>query len=389
VSETDTASPATLFDFISWAREYFRAERYMVILSGHGAGTEDDFLLKDEHPTDSLSIPRLGNVFEAVQKSLTMKVDILGMDVCLMSMVEVCYQLNGLVEYLVASESFSPAAGWPYGQLLTKLQEKKDDDTEVVASSMVGEFIGFYNDYVISGLSVDQAVLKVSASDSLVTAVKNFTQTTTGWLTDQSFRDAIILAHWEAQSYNGELFVDLRDLCERLQARYPKAKAVCRAVTDAIDEVVLESCFTGVENQFSNGVSIYFPWSEVAPSYARLAFAKQAGWNEFLREYVERTRRNPRGFTESGRELLNFAPDVPPKGASASSSGTSGSSGDERFRKSEDRKSEDRGKNPIRSMRNPPISVYKAGLSDCIRTNRTFVKRLEAFSKIRPPNKQG
>ena len=38
-----------------------------------------------------------------------------------MSMVEVCYELNGLVDYLVSSESYSPTAGWPYRQILEKI----------------------------------------------------------------------------------------------------------------------------------------------------------------------------------------------------------------------------------------------------------------------------
>ena len=98
--ETDSGDPATLFNFISWTQEHYRAERYMVVLAGHGAGTEADFLLKDQNPGSSLSIPALRKVFEEVKKSLGIKVDILGMDVCLMSMVEVCYELEGLVEYL-------------------------------------------------------------------------------------------------------------------------------------------------------------------------------------------------------------------------------------------------------------------------------------------------
>ena len=95
--ETDSGDPATLFNFISWTQEHYRAERYMVVLAGHGAGTEADFLLKDQDPGSSLSIPALRKVFEEVKKSLGIKVDILGMDVCLMSMVEVCYELEGLV----------------------------------------------------------------------------------------------------------------------------------------------------------------------------------------------------------------------------------------------------------------------------------------------------
>ena len=379
--ETDSGDPATLFNFISWTQEHYRAERYMVILAGHGAGTEEDFLLKDQNPGSSLSIPALRKVFEEVKKSLPIKVDILGMDVCLMSMVEVCYELEGLVEYLVSSESFSPAAGWPYGHILEKidatLQKNKKADTEELASLIVSEYITFYNDYVVGGLSVDQSVLKVSASVPLVKAVKNFTEDVEGWLREPLFRDAIILAHWESQSYNGELFVDLRDFCELLTVRYPRASKACGKVVQAIDDLVRKSCFTGVQNQFSNGVSIYFPWSDVAPRYQDLAFAHSAGWNDFLQKYVDQTRRAPRGSKKGS----------PSKAALDSLAGGSGNLvsgllGSERFRKSEERKSEERGFNPIHSMRNPPIDVTPEGLSECIRKNPSSVKRLGIFSKI-------
>ena len=42
------------------------------------------------------------------------EIGIFGMDVCLMSMAEVTYELRGYVKYAIGSESYSPAAGWPY-----------------------------------------------------------------------------------------------------------------------------------------------------------------------------------------------------------------------------------------------------------------------------------
>ena len=129
-----------------------------------------------------------------------------------------------------------------------------------------------------AGCRVDQSVLKVSASKGVVRAVKNFAKDIEERLTtNERFKDALILAHWESQSYNGELFVDLRDFCERLAARYPEAKGESVQVTAAIRELVRKSCFTGVENQFSNGASIYFPWADVAPLYEQLAFARESG----------------------------------------------------------------------------------------------------------------
>jgi hypothetical protein len=75
--ETDTGDPATLFDFISWTQEHYGAERYMLILAGHGAGTEEDFLMRDEttlaqkgirpsNPTSSLSMRELRSVLKEV-----------------------------------------------------------------------------------------------------------------------------------------------------------------------------------------------------------------------------------------------------------------------------------------------------------------------------------
>jgi Clostripain family len=380
--ETDTGDPATLFDFISWTQEHFSAERYMLILAGHGAGTEEDFLLRDDNPTNSLSMRELRTVFEKVKNTLGITIDILGMDVCLMSMVEVCFELNGLVEYLVSSESFSPTAGWPYGQILEKLKQEKNATTEELAKTIVSEYIGFYSDYVVGGLSVDQSVLRVSASGNVADAVKGLAAVIAGSLTEQPVKDALILAHWESQSYNGELFVDLRDFCELLAVRYPSAAPACEDVIKAIGALVRKSCFTGVDNQFSNGVSIYFPWSDVAPSYRDLSFAGRAGWYDFLQAYVEKTRRKPRGFKEGDELLLDFVAERPLKFASVALGG-------ERFRKSDDRKSDDRGANPIHSMRNPPITVVKEGLSECSGANATALQSLQVLSNIRGRHRSG
>ncbi len=378
--ETDTGDPATLFNFISWSREHFPADHYMVILAGHGAGTEEHFLLKDENPTSSLSMPLLREVFRQVRKHLRIRIDILGMDVCLMSMVEVCYELRGLVDYLVGSESFSPTAGWPYLEILEKIDKELQRDrkapTEALASIIVGEYIRFYSEYVVGGLSVDQSVLKVNAARGLARAVRKLATVMKGKLAKKSFSDALILSHWEAQSYNGELFVDLQDFCERLRERCVKVDNVataCNDVTKTIHGLVRKTCFTGVENQFSNGASIYFPWAEVEPSYRHLAFARAAHWIDFLQAYVEKTRRTPRGFKTGSEKLLGFG-HKPSKVASA----VAGLDG---FRKTGDRKTGDRGVNPIHSMRNPPISVVREGLGQCVRANPAAVSALESFSK--------
>jgi len=386
--ETDTGDPDTLFDFIRWAKENYRADRYMVILAGHGAGTEEDFLLKDDSPSSSLSMDELKKVFSRVNEELKINVDILGMDVCLMSMVEVCSELNGFVKYLVSSESYSPTAGWPYRQILERfdaqLREDEETETEVLAKLIVDEYIRFYSDYVVGGLSVDQSVLEVSYSKRVADAVKRLATVMRRELPKRKFRDALVLAHWEAQSYNGEQFVDLQDFCERLAERFPAARDACNRVKEKVEALVKKTCFSGVENQFSYGASIYFPWAEVAPSYRQLDFAKDSGWNDFLEKYVLQTRRDPRGFKAGSKPLLDFPADRPfhlGKGKGVVGLG--------RFRKSAERKSAERGVNPIHSMRNPPITVVREGFSECIQANPAAASTVELLSKIGGRKKRG
>jgi hypothetical protein len=81
-TETNTGSPVTLYNFISQSIEAYPAEHFMLVLGGHGAGTERDYLMKDESPIDSLTISELRQAIEDTGQTI----DILGMDSCLMSM---------------------------------------------------------------------------------------------------------------------------------------------------------------------------------------------------------------------------------------------------------------------------------------------------------------
>jgi len=120
--DTDTGSPITLYNFISFCLEKYPAERYMVVLSGHAGGTERDYLLKDESSARSLTFNELQQVFKQIKRDRHGKlIDIIGMDNCLMSMAEICYELRDVAEIVVGCESFSPISGWPYRQILERL----------------------------------------------------------------------------------------------------------------------------------------------------------------------------------------------------------------------------------------------------------------------------
>jgi hypothetical protein len=227
--------------------------------------------------------------------------------------------------------------GWPYHQIITRLKElvaSGQATPERFATDIVKDYVNYYAAHTLGGLSVDMAALDLARSADLkalglIEELKN-------QQTKDKVKDALILAHWKAQSYNGELFVDLYDFCDCLKERYPEngIGEACYSIMRYIEkDFVLQSCYSGPEYQFSKGVSIYFPWSRVALHYNNLDFAKDSDWEEFLTEYIKETRREPLGARAEDP--------IADRNKNTAF----------RFRMSSGKGPE----NPIHSMRNPPI----------------------------------
>jgi hypothetical protein len=347
--EIDTGNPQTLINFLTLGIQQFPADHYMVILSGHGGGVSEGFLLRDEERPlsqipSSLPIGELRGVFDntKIKEALAgKKINILGFDACMMSMVEVCYELRDLdtLEFVVGAEGFSLNAGWPLDEIVEVIKNDRNIEPLQLAKRIVKEYADFYHDYFIGGLSSDQAVVRLGLIDELRKRI----DTLAGALIEKFrqeheehkllpdarmtydergrvFQDAIILAHWAAQAYNGEQCVDLADFCgllvQRLEVLLKQGANVsaiiqaCESVINLISppgagKVVEANCYTGAAFQYSNGISIYFPWSAIntSPTYKELAFGKNSRWPEFLAEYAKATKRRSRfkGFLDEER----------------------------------------------------------------------------------------
>jgi hypothetical protein len=430
-NDTDAASPITLYNFLSFGVRYYPAKHYMVVLSGHSAGIQPSYLLRDESSGSYMTFRQLKSVFQQLhQKDLKDKgrkddergkvIDILGFDTCLMSMAEICYELRDSgVETVIGSESYTPASGWPYLLILEKLKHKRNTrslGSSQLAKAIVESYVSYYSDYVAAGVSVALSALNVNEAEGLVSVVKRLTSVLIRELKAEHpelsgkpetkthpFTDALVLAHWEAQSYNGEWYVDLVDFCECLSKRYPYKgiPAACRGVIRHVrEQLVIRSRTCGPEYQYSNGTAIYFPWASVANYFWGFEFASKSksGWGDFLAHYTNLTRRKFRvpdqpnapdqkrikKLETHGGNFLNYVPEFEKINLQRMGSDRNGSDlkesdilifnrmgsdrmGSDRMttlglldkmgsdRMGSDRMGSDRSGNPIHSMRNPPI----------------------------------
>ena len=219
----------------------------MLVLSGHGSGIIGNFLSKEAADRiDSLSVISMAKLIKAINRFIKRnrkakgeeprerEIDILGLDNCLMSMTEVAYMVHNNASVMIGAEGFEPQAGWPYACVLDAMKKfvKKnpnggDDKAKELAKRIVCDYIRYYTDYQAAGVSVDQSACDLNQSEELMWAVNSLAEVLLKYLpydpksdvsnADPEVRNALVLAHWEAQTYKTEQYTDLYDFCERLQ----------------------------------------------------------------------------------------------------------------------------------------------------------------------------
>ncbi len=326
---------------ISYGR---RAQKYAMIFSGHSLGFQDKGLFRDESSDKTMKmndlyfgIQRLTNTKNRLRKLagdfelegefrkrettplIGQKLDILGFDSCVMGMLEVGYQFNDVAKTMIASEGSVPNAGWTYAKILGCLTRGQDQKSnERIVENFVREFIESQDSYTVGGVSVDMAAWDLSRFRELASAFDGLAAALTDCFKDEEsiiyrqMERLLLQVHWKSQSYMYDQNVDLGDFCELLDrecARVAEELAYedvadylnwvrkqCAGVLKKLRESVIISGFSGGAYQYSNGVSIFFPWSREGYEVSRKnykslwiskeAFNKKYPWTVFLEKYL-------------------------------------------------------------------------------------------------------
>jgi hypothetical protein len=313
-----------------------RAQKYALIFSGHSLGFQDIGLFKDETSGKSMKMNDFYMVLQGListekelendakanqwegegreieaKELLGQKLDLLGFDSCVMGMLEVGYQFNYAAKTMIASEGSVPSAGWTYAKILGCLarEQNRNVDTRRVAELFVKEFVHSQDAYTVGGVSVDMAAWDLSRFGYLADAFNRLSEVLLACFENEESRiyrqmaRVILQVHWQCQSYMYDQNVDLGDFCELLDRECGRVaeelggegvemlKAVqkeCRNVLKELEKAVILSGFSGGGYQYSNGISVFFPWSREAyevsrKNYESLWFAKDVKRNRLSR----------------------------------------------------------------------------------------------------------
>ena len=323
--ETNTGDPKVLEDFLTWSTERYPAERYCLILWNHGSGwweearsraaaskspsarslrtrsraslfhhstnatghsTHRSICYDDHSGGDALDNSELKNVLARACTAIGKKIDILGMDACLMTMVEIAWQLRGSVEILVGSEIEEPNDGWPYTGILSFLTAKPKSKTHIIAKEVVKQYVASYKD---QGETVTQSAINTSATEEIIRALIPLAAEL---LSDLDKNRKLIQWAWDhAPKFYDDNYLDLYAFARKLRSKdrgqiREKADALIAALKTGKTKSILSYGKLGAEVAGTKGLSIYFPAEYINPAYRHLDFAIDAQWAIFLERYL-------------------------------------------------------------------------------------------------------
>jgi hypothetical protein len=155
IGEANMADGNSLVDFVTWAVSSYPADRYALIMSDHGLGWPGGWTDGGTQGTDSSRAPivqmigqdaiflsELDDSLARIQNLTGIeKLDLIGMDACLMSQIEVYMMLQPYARYAVASEETEPALGWAYAAFLSQLVDDPSMDGAQLAANIVDSYI--------------------------------------------------------------------------------------------------------------------------------------------------------------------------------------------------------------------------------------------------------
>jgi hypothetical protein len=210
IPETNSGHPDTLRDFIAWGQRTFPAQHTLVVIWNHGGGWKEDDLYQkfrangtrrgalfattsrrlrprtrenrwiaaDDSSMDFLDNRDLQQAFQEAAERTGLPVSVIGMDACLMAMVEVAYQLRDEAHFLVASEEVEPMAGWPYTEILAELARNPFWSPANLAQRIVQLYIQSYPSHV----PITQSAIVLENLEPLAQALRRFVDAVeAGW----------------------------------------------------------------------------------------------------------------------------------------------------------------------------------------------------------------
>ncbi len=266
------ANSETLSEFITWGTKEYPAEKYMLVLWDHGAGSAFGLITDELHNNAMMT---LYDLEKALDKAGT-DFEVVAVDCCLMASLEMAGTVKDHAKYLVASEEVMPGEGSAYEEWLQYLYDIPECDGREIGTEFCDSL---QQKYVELGDDMSSAILTASVIDlgeigNVEAAFDDFF-TKIGEMTKDPVEYSNYLYYARlAEEYCGGRYgmVDLFDLADKARKNGIAEKEATK-LNSAVSRAVLHDV-KGKGRSYSHGLSYFDGVSETPPtldSYVRLA----------------------------------------------------------------------------------------------------------------------
>src|SRR5215204_298642 len=348
--DCDSSDARSLGEFFGWCQEKYTADQHILFLSGHSDGFTGITLFKDDSTGKAMQLKYLKLTLEnAMQANRFGKpFDIICFDSCVMSLVEIAFELRKVTKILIASQGFIPMTGLNYRNALYDVMNDPDISPDCFAVGIVEWYIQSQGVFAAGGRSVTLSACRLDEytdsdkkyhdehhgkyvpiemladkinelgklllekldPDKVFKKVYDAVgKTEEKTLFDQFYeksdalellRRALVFSQWNAQSFLFDQNIDIIDFCFWLEsecrfygARFDEIRDVCEKIRYYAERCVITRLSRGTDYQQAQGISLFFPWTHMsfavsAQPYRKLEIFKDRknNWNKFLRMYL-------------------------------------------------------------------------------------------------------
>ena len=250
---SNMAQTETLTEFIRWGQENYPADRYMLTIWDHGAGSMEGVILDELHNSAVMSLEDLGRALDDANVPL----ELLFMDTCLMATIETCAVVDGQTRYLVASEETVPGYGGNYKGWLQYLFDNPECD-----SARLGRVIcdTVQQKYAEQGAgaadTVTMSVIDLKKMDAVYTAFDDMFAEAGSLLQNVNAFSEFAVAISRSETYYTSEMRDIADMASRASGHGISTETAKRLV-NAVDDAVVYAV-KGATHSYSHGISFYY-----------------------------------------------------------------------------------------------------------------------------------
>lgn len=331
--EVNMGHPSVLRDFVLYGMTYYPADHYALVIWNHGTGwldvdvyapvrsedlgyrphrpifrttgrkmQEGDTtrpIAYDDTSKDFLDTQDLRLAFNEVQAATGRRLDLIGMDACLMAMIEGAHELAPYADYFVASQEVEPLDGWPYTLILQGLNDEPHMSPATLAVRIVKEYAKAYNAATRQEERITQSAVATQAIADTEKLVKQLVDVILAHADDETLRSAVRRAREAAQRFQDRNYRDLGDFARRLaddfdldfyQGLRDAAAALCRHLEARESDTPILQVAYRPRYTAATGLSVYLPdTGRPAPErkkalgiYRNLFFSQVTGWDRLL-----------------------------------------------------------------------------------------------------------